>query len=315
MIISAIGQMADFAEGLERLDSGRGAIAIDPVYQVKKMPKHFAGGDAIRPHLLTTAIGHGRIAAETISDFLLGDLGERRPKVDAHQFNLLAELHERQLDPAPYDHRQERGTDVENVRDPQLRGSRRDPDHSAHRAVQGPFQLCRARPARRAPRPCARGARRFRGAHRRPLRSAGAQGGRALHELRPLLRVRQLRHLLPADRRAAACRRRSARSGATSTPITRSASAATSAWTSARPATSRWASGSRSVARARTAMVLAALFAGAATFASALADEGAGRTPMPVIPKGKGDHCVRDTAFMRRYHMTMLKSSARRHRA
>ena len=111
MIISAIGQMADLAEGLERLDSGRGAIAIDPVYQVRKMPKHFAGGDAIRPHLLTTAIGHGRIAAETITDFLDGVLGERRPKVDVDQFNLLAELHERRLDPAPYDHRQDRGTD------------------------------------------------------------------------------------------------------------------------------------------------------------------------------------------------------------
>src|SRR5208337_1277921 len=111
MIISAIGQMADFAEGLQRLDGGRGAIAIDAVYQVKKMPKHFAGGDALRPHLLTTAIGHGRIAAETISDFLAGHLGERRPKVDSHQFNLLAELHNRGLDPAPYDHRQESGTD------------------------------------------------------------------------------------------------------------------------------------------------------------------------------------------------------------
>ena len=139
MIVSAIGQMADFAEGLERLDSGRGAIAINPVYQVKAMPKHFAGGDAIRPHLLTTAIGHGRIAAETISAFLLGDLGERRPKVDAHHFNLLAELRERHLGPSPYDHRQERGTDGETFRDPQLRGSRRDPDHSAYRAVQGPL--------------------------------------------------------------------------------------------------------------------------------------------------------------------------------
>ena len=112
MIISAIGQMADFAEGLERLDGGRGAIPIDPVYQVKKMPKHFAGGDALRPHLLTTAIGHGRIAAETISDFLAGHLGERRPKVDTHQFDLLAELHNRKLDPAPYDHHQESGTDA-----------------------------------------------------------------------------------------------------------------------------------------------------------------------------------------------------------
>ena len=29
-----------------------------------------------------------------------------------------------------------------------------------------------------------------------------------------------------------------------------------------------------------------------------------GRTP--VIPKAQGEHCVRDSAFMRRYHMTML---------
>ncbi len=61
------------------------------------------------------------------------------------------------------------------------------------------------------------------------------------------------------------------------------------------------------MSRARTAMILAALFAGAAIFASALADESTVRPPAPVIPKGKGDHCVRDTAFMRRYHMTMLK--------
>jgi hypothetical protein len=60
------------------------------------------------------------------------------------------------------------------------------------------------------------------------------------------------------------------------------------------------------MARARTATIIAALIAGAATFASALADESAGRTPVPAIPKGKGDHCVRDVDFMRRYHMTML---------
>ena len=111
MIVSAIGQMADFADGLSRLDGGRGGIAVDAVYQVKKNPKHFAGGDAIRPHLLTTAIGHGRIAAETISDFLAGQLGERRPKVDTHQFDLLAELQARKLQPAPYDHVQASGTD------------------------------------------------------------------------------------------------------------------------------------------------------------------------------------------------------------
>lgn len=133
MIISAIGQMADLAEGLQSLNGGRGSIAIDPVYQVKKMAKHFAGGDAIRPHLLTTAIGHGRIAAETISDFLAGTLAERRPKVDTHQFNLLAELHNRAHDPSPYDHSQTRGTDSSNfaVHNYEDRGSSQIIPHGA----------------------------------------------------------------------------------------------------------------------------------------------------------------------------------------
>ncbi len=110
MIISAIGQMADLSEGLESLDSGRSSIAIDGLYKVRGKEKHFAGGDAVRPHLLTTAIGHGRVAAETIDHFLHGSLEDKRPKVDVHQFNLLEELHQRHLDPSPYDHKQVRGT-------------------------------------------------------------------------------------------------------------------------------------------------------------------------------------------------------------
>ena len=113
MIVSAIGQMADLADGLESLDSGRSLIAIDGVYKVKGMDKHFAGGDVVRPHLLTTAIGHGRIAAETIDHFLAGSPDDKRPKVDVHQFNLLAELHARHLEPQPYDHKQTRGTSDE----------------------------------------------------------------------------------------------------------------------------------------------------------------------------------------------------------
>ncbi|MGD0643155.1 MAG: FAD-dependent oxidoreductase, partial [Roseiarcus sp.] len=110
IIVSAIGQMADLADGLERLDSGRGSIAIDAVYKVRNSDKHFAGGDVVKPHLLTTAIGHGRIAAETIDHFLAGSPEERRPKIDVHQYNLLDELQARGLAPAPYDHSQSRGT-------------------------------------------------------------------------------------------------------------------------------------------------------------------------------------------------------------
>ncbi len=110
IIISAIGQMGDLT-GIEDLDNGRGFIDTEAGYKVKGRAKHFAGGDILKPHLLTTAIGHGRIAAETISDYLDdGDI-EKRPKVDVHHFNLLEELHQRGKDPESYDHSQTRGTD------------------------------------------------------------------------------------------------------------------------------------------------------------------------------------------------------------
>lgn len=109
LVVSAIGQMGDLS-GIEALDNGNGFIATDPLYKVKEKDKHFAGGDIIRPHLLTTAIGHGRIAAENIDHFLAGEPINKRPKVDVHHFNLLNELHQRHLDPEGYDHTQTRGT-------------------------------------------------------------------------------------------------------------------------------------------------------------------------------------------------------------
>ncbi|MDX2289464.1 MAG: NAD(P)-binding protein [Hyphomicrobiaceae bacterium] len=111
IIIAAIGQMGDFGDGLEAMNGGKGFIATDNMYRVKGKSKHFAGGDIIRPHLLTTAIGHGRIAAESIDHFLKGSPVDKRPKVDVHHFNLLNELHQRALDPQPYGHTQTRGTD------------------------------------------------------------------------------------------------------------------------------------------------------------------------------------------------------------
>ena len=109
IIISAIGQTGDFA-GVEDMDGGRGFIDTTPTYQVKGRDKHFAGGDIIRPHLLTTAIGHGRIAAATISDFLDDGDVEKRPKVDVSHFNLLDELAQRDKAPEAYHHEQARGT-------------------------------------------------------------------------------------------------------------------------------------------------------------------------------------------------------------
>ena len=110
IIISAIGQFGDFS-GIEEIDNGKGFVDVDGAYAVKGHKKHFAGGDILRPHLLTTAIGQGRIAADTIGEFL--DLKEpsKRPKVDVHHFNLLDELHQRNKEPEHYDNTPKRGTD------------------------------------------------------------------------------------------------------------------------------------------------------------------------------------------------------------
>jgi len=111
IIIAAIGQAGDF-EGIDNLGNERGFIDIEAGYKVKGKDKHFAGGDILKPHLLTTAIGHGRVAAETITDYLDDGNIAKRPKIDIASFNLLEELHERGHDPSPYEHMGEaRGTD------------------------------------------------------------------------------------------------------------------------------------------------------------------------------------------------------------
>jgi Pyruvate/2-oxoacid:ferredoxin oxidoreductase delta subunit len=109
LLVSAIGQRGDLA-GFEELDSGRGLIDADGFYRVKGHPDLFVGGDIIRPHLLTTAIGQGSIAAEGVDKFLRGQSPAKRPKVDVHQFNLLDKLRETGKAPSEYPHVQERGT-------------------------------------------------------------------------------------------------------------------------------------------------------------------------------------------------------------
>jgi len=97
LIVSAIGQAVDFT-GLEGFDNGRGAVNADRSYQVKDQPGVFAGGDVIRPHLLTTAIGHGAIAADGIDRFLSGEELGKRPKIDVHVFDLMRKYVERGLE-------------------------------------------------------------------------------------------------------------------------------------------------------------------------------------------------------------------------
>ncbi|RVT52398.1 NAD(P)-binding protein [Rubrivivax albus] len=96
LIVSAIGQAVDFS-GLEALNNGKGAINADKNYQVAGQTGMFCGGDVIRPHLLTTAIGHGAIAAEGIHRFLQGEALDKRPKIDVHSFDLMRKLVEKGL--------------------------------------------------------------------------------------------------------------------------------------------------------------------------------------------------------------------------
>jgi len=91
LIVSAIGQAVDF-RGLEELDNGRGAVSADRNYQVAGQRAVFAGGDVLRPHLLTTAIGHGAIAADGIDRVLRGEEMEKRPKIDVHAFDLARKM-------------------------------------------------------------------------------------------------------------------------------------------------------------------------------------------------------------------------------
>ena len=110
LIVSAIGQAVDFT-GLEAFNNGKGSVPTDKNYQLPGHNGVFAGGDVIRPHLLTTAIGHGAIAAEGIDRFLNGEAQDKRPKIDVHAFDLKRKMIEKGL-PLSEVHEPIRSTDT-----------------------------------------------------------------------------------------------------------------------------------------------------------------------------------------------------------
>jgi NADPH-dependent glutamate synthase beta subunit-like oxidoreductase len=112
MIVSAIGQGGDM-EGLEAYANARKLIDADKYYQVPGRPGHFVAGDIVRPHLLTTAIGQGSIAAESIENYLNNAELKKRPKVDKHHFSLLDKMKEAGLEPEAYTVGETRGTNFE----------------------------------------------------------------------------------------------------------------------------------------------------------------------------------------------------------
>ena len=94
LIVSAIGQAVDFS-GLEEFDNGKGGVTADRNYQLQGKAGTFVGGDVVRPHLLTTAIGHGAIAADGIDRHLRGEGLDKRPKIDVHVFDLKRKMLEK----------------------------------------------------------------------------------------------------------------------------------------------------------------------------------------------------------------------------
>jgi len=113
LIVSAIGQGGNL-EGMEDLGNDWGLITPDKFYQIPNKKGYFVIGDIIKPHLLTTAIGHASIACDNIDHYLNNLSMDKRPKVDVRHFDLLAKLSETNLTPEEYDHREKWGTDSSN---------------------------------------------------------------------------------------------------------------------------------------------------------------------------------------------------------
>ena len=109
LIVAAIGQSGDL-NGLESLGNERNLMDADKFFQHPKRPGHFVAGDIVRPHLLTTAIGHASVAANSIEAYLGKTELTKRPKVDVHHFDLLSKLRETGLEPTEYNHVSSWGT-------------------------------------------------------------------------------------------------------------------------------------------------------------------------------------------------------------
>ncbi|WIM06532.1 MAG: NAD(P)-binding protein [Candidatus Nitricoxidivorans perseverans] len=94
LIVSAVGQFIQW-EGMENLKNAKDKANVDKTLQAMGQAGVFVGGDAITPDLLTTAIGHARIAAGGIDDYLTTGAPGKRPAVDKSLFNLQNDLAKR----------------------------------------------------------------------------------------------------------------------------------------------------------------------------------------------------------------------------
>ena len=109
LIVAATGQTGDY-EGIDDIANDWNQIDADRRMQVKGKSGHFVAGDAVNPHLLTTAIGQASIAVQGIDNHLRGEAVGDRPKVEGHHFDLLQELAQKDLSPEEYNHGETWGT-------------------------------------------------------------------------------------------------------------------------------------------------------------------------------------------------------------
>lgn len=87
-LIFAIGQSTDMS-GLEAATGGADWLKVDANFQVERLEGVFGGGDAIKIDLITTAIGHGRMAAESIDRYLRSESHPRRTRSDVVGYHKL----------------------------------------------------------------------------------------------------------------------------------------------------------------------------------------------------------------------------------
>ncbi|MBF0158922.1 MAG: NAD(P)-binding protein [Magnetococcales bacterium] len=89
MVVASIGQTTDMV-GLEQTTGSGPFFQVDHNYQIKGMPGVFGGGDAVKITLLTTAIGHGRKAAEAMHLYVQGKpLPQKADKPDIARYDKL----------------------------------------------------------------------------------------------------------------------------------------------------------------------------------------------------------------------------------
>ena len=72
MIVASIGQTTDMNGFENTINENDSLLKLDKYFRVKGKENVFGGGDALKIDLITTAVGHGRKAADSIDAFLQG---------------------------------------------------------------------------------------------------------------------------------------------------------------------------------------------------------------------------------------------------